>query len=512
MHLPHRAALSFFVSVTFVLLPWTALPAQSSLVAYGAATAGTGGKKPDLWATTTPRPGVGTFGLRITNGLANALAVGFAGAKSANTSLGGVSILIDFPSSLQLPFIKLDGTGAQTYKVPIPNNAALVGVTGYAQVFIGDAGGAPIGFSATQGLKLRLANKSLLLGSRSIGGTKDPQMSIDLDANKVVMFGAANINNGNDVHYLVGRTHCLVPAGLGRNISLFDCRVSPPKFVQSFNALSNKWSPWSVTAHPDRVRAYIVNQGSVNSSPEVQVVWAVPGATTFGKPFPGGNIKLGTTIDALRFHFTSDGRFGFLGTLGLFGGGADVRKYDTKLGVNYHKQLANIKFSGNFMFAFTLLPDDRTIAAPMAPLGSTGVIHLIDSVTMKVIDIDPISAGVQSIGKEARGTRTPVGVVVSDVVASPRGKYLYAGNVENVNGRVTHSVLQIVVDRKDANFGKWVKVTAGLTSTVGAVAVSDAGDRLYATTGTVVNEYDTQKLGTVLRSWSVGQVRRLAYR
>ncbi len=47
----------------------------------------------------------------------------------------------------------------------------------------------------------------------------------------------------------------------------------------------------------------------------------------------------------------------------------------------------NIQFAGQFMFAFTLLPDDRTIAAAMAPLGSPGVIHLIDTATMKVIDL-----------------------------------------------------------------------------------------------------------------------------
>ena len=243
------------------------------------------------------------------------------------------------------------------------------------------------------------------------------------------------------------------------------------------------------------------------------MVWAVPGSVTFGKPFPGGNIKLGTTIDALRIEFTSNGRIGILGTLGFFGGGADVRKYDTVLSsTTYHKQLANIKFAGQFMFAFTLLPDDRTIAAAMAPLGSPGVIHLIDTATMKVIDIDPINAGVQSLGKEASGARTPVGRVVSDVVAGPRGKYLYVANTENLAGRVTYSALQIVVDRKDPNFGKWVKITAGIAGGSSAVAVSDAGDRLYVSAGSKINEYDTQKLTTVLRSWNVTSVRTLAYR
>ena len=196
MQLPHRSAAPLFVSIASMLLLSAALWGQGTVQAYGTATPGTGGKSPDLWATTTPRPGTSTFGLRITNGLANAKAVGFVGTKTANTNLGGVGIRIDFASSLQLPFVTLDGTGAATYSLPIPNIPTLIGLTGYAQVFIGDAGGAPIGFSATQGLSLTLANKSLLLGSRSIGGTQDPQMSIDLDANKVVMFGAANINNG----------------------------------------------------------------------------------------------------------------------------------------------------------------------------------------------------------------------------------------------------------------------------------------------------------------------------
>ncbi|MHC4897900.1 MAG: hypothetical protein ACYTGW_12430 [Planctomycetota bacterium] len=507
MHLPHRFTAACLAAA--VLLS-TSLAAQSSLRNYGAATAGTGGKQPDLWATTTPRPGATTFGLRIQNGLANARAVGFVALASANTTIGGVGVLIDFGSALQLPFVTLDAQGAMTYKLPVPNAAALVGVTGYAQAFIADGGGAALGFAATQGLRLKLANTGLLLGSRSIGGNQDPQVAVDLLANRLLFFGAAQVNNGNDVHFTRDRTHCLVPAGLGKNVSLFDCRVVPPTFVSSFAAQS---IPWSVTLNPDGVRAYVVNQGAANSNPEVQVVWAVPGVTTFGQPFPGGNIKLGNIIDAIRIEFTSDGKLGILGTLGLFGGGADVRKYDTNLSSsNHHKQLANIKFGGEFMFAFTLLPDGKTIAAPMAPLGAPGQIRLIDVATMKVIDIDPIAAGIQSIGKEARGTRTPVGRVVSDVVAGPRGKYDYATNSENLSGKVTYSILRILVDRKDPGFGKWVRIQAGITNSVNALAVSDAGDRLYAATATAINEYDTSNLGAVRRSWNISSVRRLAFR
>ncbi len=482
--------------------------AQNSIKTYGVPTPGTGSRSPDLWPTTTPRIGAGTFGLTISNGLASAPAVGFVGIQTANTGIGGVTVLIDFATSLQLPFVTLDAQGAQTYQLPIPNKSSLVGVTVYSQAFIADSGGAPLGFSATQGLSLKLANKGLLLGSRSIGGSQDPQAVVDLGANQLSYFGANQVDNGNDVHFTIGRTHCMVPAGLSGNVSLFDCSIVPPKFVTTFSAQK---IPWSVTANPDGLRAYVVNQGPANSNPVVQVVWAIPTLPTFGSQFSGGNIALGSIIDALRMEFTSNGKIGVLGTLGLFGGGADVRKYDTAVGsTTYHKQLGNVQFSGMYMFAFAVLKDDSTVAAAMAPLGSPGQVPLIDLNTMQVIDIDPITAGIQSIGTEVRTTRTPIGRVVSDAVCGPRGKYLYLANTENIGGNLVYSILQIVIDRKDPSFGTWTKATT--SSSVNGLAISDAGDRLYAATATAIQEHDTQKLTTVVRSWTVSGVARLAFR
>jgi len=505
MHLPHRAALSFLL---VLLVVSTSLVAQNTIQTYGAATAGSAGKKPDLWPTTTARVGGSSFGLKISNGLANAKAVGFLGLQSANTGIGGVAVLIDFASSLQLPFVTLDAQGAQTYKLPIPNITALLGVTGYAQAFIADAGGASLGFSATPGLSFKVANKGLVLGSRSIGGKADPQAVVDLGANTLSFFGATQLDNGNDVQFTKNRTHCMVPASLTANVSLFDCKVIPPKYVSSFKGQK---TPWSVTMNPDGIRAYVVNQGPANSNPEVQVVWAIPNLPTFGSQFSGGNIKLGAINDAMRIHFTRDGKIGVLGTLGLFGGGADVRKYDTNASsTTYHKQLGNILFTGHFMFASTLLKDDKTIAAGIAPLGLPGKVELIDLATMQPIDIDRISGGHQSIGTEVRTPRTPIGRVVSDMVPGPRGKYLYVANAENIGGKVFYSVLQIVVDRQDPSFGKWVKATTA--SQVSGLAISDAGDRVYVATGSAIQEHDTANLTRIVRSWSVSGVGRLTFR
>lgn len=504
MEIPHRVPLSVVLAV---LALSAILPAQNSIQSHGTATAGTGGKLPDLWPTTTPRTGASSFGLTISNGLANSKAVGFVSLQAANTGIGGVGIFVDFNSSLQLPFVTLDAQGSQTYKLPIPNGAALIGITVYAQAFIADAGGAPLGFSATQGLSFKVANTGMVLGSRSIGGSQDPQAVVDLGTGQLNFFGATQVDNGNDVCFTKNRTHCMVPAGLGKNVSLFDCSQVPPKYVSSFTA---QQIPWSVTMNPDGIRAYVVNQGAANSNPEVQVVWAIPSIPSFGTQFSGGNIKLGAVIDALAMEFTKDGRIGVLGTLGLFGGGADVRKYDTNAAsTNYHKQLGNQLFSGQFMFAFAVLQDDQTVAAAVAPLGQAGQVALIDLTTMQLIDIDPKTAGYQSIGTEP-GTRTPIGRVVSDMVTGPRGKYLYLANTENVNSTLIYSILQIVIDRKDPSFGKWVKVTT--SSSVSSLAISDAGDRLYAATGTAIQEHDTQSLANVVRSWNVTGVGRLAFR
>ena len=100
-----------------------------------------------------------------------------------------------------------------------------------------------------------------------------------------------------------------------------------------------------------------------------------------------------------------------------------------------------------------------------------------------------------------------------DIVADPRGKYVYVSNTGNSRTNSVSGVARCIVDKNDPNFRQVTFITQGIsaTATMWGVALSDAGDRLYASTGNTILEYDTATLKR-LRSWSVSQVYYLAHR
>lgn len=480
--------------------------AAQSLTPYGTGTPGTGGKTPRLWATSAPRLGNTGYALTIDNGLPNAPVVGFIALRKAQFNLGGVDVWIDFAVSFQLPIATLDAQGSASYPLPLPNNASLLGANVFQQAFVGDAGGAPIGFSATQGVDALVTNFGVLIGTRSTGSAS-PQIAINLDTGTQSSFSYTSMTNVDIAGMFPRRgTHCLMGSGRSNKVALFDCETFPPTFVTEFNANS---TPWACTWNPDATRAYIVNQAPATGTPDIQVVWGIPGAANFGQQYPGGNIPLGSTGDALRMMFTSDGNTGLLGVLGLFGGGGELRRYDTRVSSpTYHQQNGILKWSGEYMFDCCRV-SDTVFAVATAGLGSQSMIRLVDVTTMTEI---------KTIG------RIQFGAVIQGMVADQFGQWLYVGNSPSTTYSVPAGIVRIDVDKNSPGYGTTTNIAAGIQSNwqVYDVEISPAGDRIYAIVGTgiqssfvgAINEYDTKTLG-LLRTWSMngnGNLYNLAIR
>ena len=212
----------------------------------------------------------------------------------------------------------LDSSGDGGYALPIPNQASLLGARIFQQAFVADAGGAALGFAATQGLETSVVNFGVLIGTRSTGKTNQTQLVINLDIGVKQTFSQASQTNvGNAGIYPGSRDYVVMGSGRSNRVALFDTSVFPPTYVKDFGTTL---TPWAVHFHPDGQRLYIIEQGPSGSTPEARVVWGNPLLSNFGQDYPGADIALGVQ-DSLRMEFNSDGSLGILGTLGLFGGG-----------------------------------------------------------------------------------------------------------------------------------------------------------------------------------------------
>ena len=145
--------------------------------------------------------------------------------QKRTSNIGGVNVFINFALSLPFPPVTLDSTGATIYKFTIPKSSSLIGANAVFQAFIVDKGGAPNGFSATQGLDLHVASHGLLIGSRSTGKAS-PQIAINLDTGKQSSFAHASLTNNGIPGFQPGsRAHLLMGSGLSDKVVLMDCRV-----------------------------------------------------------------------------------------------------------------------------------------------------------------------------------------------------------------------------------------------------------------------------------------------
>ena len=454
---------------------------RRSIQSYGAATPGANKTSPFLWPLVTARPGEKNYGLTLTNARTNAGIVAFYSFRPADFMFRQVRVLIDLGLAQLLPLATTDANGQFTWKLPLPNRANLIGFSAVHQAYIADPSANSIGISASQGLRVTAARSAMVYTSAGA--------AVDLTTGRVTSFGI----RGNDVALYGKGRYVLVPSMTGgsrrtRKTDLYDASFNPPRLLKSHNspppATPNgpTMFPWSVAVTPDDTRAYIVHQGPRGSNPVVQVVHAVPGL--FGRAI--GSIPMGAVIDPLYMEFTSDSKIGILGTLGLFGGGAQLRKIDTDpRSTNYNKQVGLWQGRSRFMFGFARVTD-TVFAAAHSSLGGTTVVDLIDIRTMKRV---------------TRIAGTGFGPVSWGLVADPRGHILYVANNGNGRNNSVSGIARIIVDPSDPKYRTvtWITDKIRATGDVKGLAVSDAGDRLYAVIDSNVRVYDAATLKEVGR-------------
>lgn len=482
------------VAVATVLLAsaaWAGEPIKN----YGAGTAGSGGHVPTLWANTTPRPGVSSFALEIGRGLGGATGLAIVSTTRANQNIFGLRVLIGLSTSLTLPGFRLSGTGAgngtASLSLPLPNLPVLIGNTFRLQAFVVDPSGPWIGLSASPGLELTPERPGLLIATRSVAGTADAQSAVDLATGRLVDFSGSRVDNGNGAALTSDGSRLIMTSSLSKKyLAVYDSTKFPPRYLSTI-PLNSATTAWTITVTPPGLRAYVVNQGPSTSKPMIDVLWATPGAN-FGKPFPGGGINPGTN-SGVRIVFAPDGNTGFF--VSLFG--STLTRYDTKLGsATYHKPTGSGSIVGGFPFDVQIGREGKRVYVPGGSLGSFQQINVFDAVTMKRIDWDPGTSGVQNIGGEKSTKATPFGRVIPSIAVGPRNRFLYV----SVTGSAFNParLVQVNIDPQSPNYRKFVVYTTGLASRAAlwGTAVSAAGDLVYLAVRSagVVHEIDTKTM------------------
>lgn len=478
-------------------------PGQRSLCRVGTGTPGTGGVVPRLWATTTPRPGEASFGFELDRGLGGGFGAVLLSLGSANLNLGGLRLLVDPGRVIFAPSFALAGAGpgggSATQPLPLPNDPGLLGFSLWAQGIVVDPAGGFVGIAASPALRIVPKASALLLATRSIGGSTDPVDAIDLLSMARVNINAGAVNNGAGVAFTVDETRAAVCSGLTDTVAFYDTSVFPPTLVSSTPTSD---TPWTIAMHPDGVRGYVVTQGPSGSQPQVEVLNVDPADPAFGMPHSAGGFPAGT-IDALEILFLSDGSLGFISCLGL-GHQPALTRFDATLGSStYHQALGQATFTG-FLMSTTISNDDSRVFVAAASLGSFAEVQVIDTATLMPIDQDPGTPGVQHIGGELSFPATPLGRVIGGIVSDPRDRFLYI----SVWGSPVNDarLIQLDMDPESPTFRSSVVYNTGLMqrAQMGALAISDAGDRLYlAVTGqNEIHEIDTATM-TQLRTFNV---------
>jgi DNA-binding beta-propeller fold protein YncE len=470
--------------------------AGESLANYGPGTPGTGGITPELWANMTPRPGTASLALTVSRGLAGSVAIPILSNGPGNVSIGTFTFLLNPSLLVFLPVVVLDGQGNGLAPFPLPNDQSLLGVNLFTQALVVDAGAAPIGLSATSGLRIRPSRPGVVIAPRSIGGSADPQLEIDLVTGAFVDFSGGYVDNGQQATFTKDQSHVFIAGALTRTVAIYDARQSPPVYVTSYPTVG-QGRPYFISMHPDGQRAYVIHQGSAGQTPAAEVVDANPASATFGQAFPGPSVPLGN-IDTMNMVFTPDGRNGFIGVLGLFSM-ATVMQVDTLLSSpNYNTVLGSLTFPGKYCWGIDIDRDGLWLYAAVGPFTGPMEIAVINALTFQVMDMDPGAAGVQNLGGEISIPRTPTSRQITNIQLDPRGRVLYMAEYSSLGA--------LNVDQGSPGFRTLTRVTAGLASSgATGLAVSDAGELLYVglASGGAVLEFDTTTM-TQLRSFPVG--------
>jgi hypothetical protein len=134
---------------------WLFSPGPASSTPFGTACAGSAGV---LRVLPSGRPALGSrFQLEITGALPRGVATVGLSLTSIELPFGPCTLLTDPASSLAVRALPTDVAGFAFWRLPVPVDARLLGISLFAQAAIADPG-APLGFVLSAGLRLDLGD------------------------------------------------------------------------------------------------------------------------------------------------------------------------------------------------------------------------------------------------------------------------------------------------------------------------------------------------------------------
>lgn len=478
------------------------LAAGDTLKRYGVGTPGSGNIVPRVWASTTPRAGDANFRLEIDRALGGSYGIVFVATSPADATLGGVRFLID-ASTAHLAgsfFINGNGNGdgRGSFGLPIPTSNSLLGQHYFAQIFtLDDFAPNPLGFGATEGLRITPGLPGQLVASRGRTGQPDPQTAIELASGQVADFDLGLFDEGSGFAYSQNGRLLFAAAPTTGKLHIYDADAFPPQWRQ--NAAIRATSPVRFVAlAPEGDRLYVVHNDRVGMSPDIGVLDARVGLT-LGQPHPRGNLRIEGIADARALLFgVTGGRAIVLSEAGGDGSGAALVFVDVDVtSPTYNTELGRVTFPGCVATAGSVAPDGTAVYVALSQsAGGLGELAIVDTATLTVFDADLPAAGIQNLGGEISRSRTPLPRGMARLAGDPRGGIVYFASIGSLG--------RIQVDPTSPEFARIVTATGGVgfNEPVVALAIADAGEKIYLATGAAIVELDPATL-TRARSWAV---------
>lgn len=498
-----RRALSRVWPVLLAGLVHAPIATQDSVRRYGGASTGSDGIAPTLWVNSAPRLGNGSFALRVERSLGGTWAFPFYAPAPDDFTVGGLRFCIATQRSVYGGAYFLPGSGsgagAGNIPLPLPNAPQLLGQPLYVQAFtLDDFAANQFGLGATTGLRVVPALAEQLVVARSATGAPDAQSVIDLVANRVVTFDSTQFTGGRDAAYARSGALAMVLDPVPARLRVFDSTVSPPVADTNVTLLAEGQAV-ALAVTPDASRVYVLHNSAAASAPIV--AYDLRDGTSFGQPWPGAAIRLSNVADAVAMVFSGDSRVAYVSARG-----GRVVKVDVRPGSpTFHAELARLDFAGRQAHGLGLVADGTVLCVALTGASRGGELALIDLATFTAIDVDATAPGVQNLGGEVSRPRAPLPNTLGALAADGRGEQVYVAALA--------AIARVNVARHLANFGAVTIIidNIGPTQAVGDILVSDAGDRIYATTPTQVIEIEAAT-GLSPRGWPFRDAVALAYR
>jgi DNA-binding beta-propeller fold protein YncE len=464
---------------------------NDALRSYGASTAGARGA-PDLWANDAPRQAPGqTFSFQIANAGLVCPAFPVVAFAAAHTTIAGLEVDLPPNGAFVLPFVMTNALGQATVPLTIPPAPPLFGLDLFAQVIVVDSTSlSPLGLTSSRGLQVCIAPAPQLFVAEVAGSLQE---AIDLTTGTVSNASASASNiaaysrDGRRL-FLQGAT----TGPLGRSqglVRFFDTSgatpvqmASPPTFFTTGVSVNR------LVLTPDGHRLYVV-EGNQPSFGFVEVLDADPASPGFGTPVVPP-VPLPFTVP-LDLAFAPDGLRAFVAPIGL-NVPVSIAVLDTDpAGATFHQITGGVPVPGYpICTAIEMDPAGHYLYIALNS-GSAEDIAVLDVTTMTLVDFDPLTPGVQYMA-----WNYPLGAYINDMVVVPRGGQLLIGERGGVR------LLDVSLTSITLGSSVFVPLGTSTLANVFAIAVSPAGDRLYAGeyTSHQVTEFDAA-LATVLRSW-----------